>query len=113
MKRAHIIIGLVIGIMIGTLGGWFLARERARAAIIGGPDSDNYPPALAAIAEARARLLAGDANVLKHLSEAEAQIRQAQQWTRKFLGQQDSATSGSQPIRTETNRTSPAAGSRR
>lgn len=89
MKPSQIMIGLMIGIVLGTMGGWLLAREQARAAIIGGPDSDNYPQALVAIAEARAKVQVGDTNVLMHLDEAEAEIRQAQQWTRRFIGQQD------------------------
>ncbi len=87
MKPAPIIIALLLGILIGALGGLFYARAHARAAVIGGPDSDNYPPALAAIAEAKAKLLAGDKNVIEHLDEAESEIKQAQEWTRRFLGQ--------------------------
>jgi hypothetical protein len=91
MKPVQIFIGLIIGIVLGLLGGWNLDRERAIAAIIGGPDSDNYPPALAAIAEARAKIQAGDTNILTHLDEAAEEIKKAQLWTRRFIGQKDEA----------------------
>ena len=113
MKPAQIILGLLIGIVLGALGGCFLAREQARLAVIAGPDSDNYPPALAAIAEAKTKIQSGDTNVLDNLNEAQSQIFRAQQWTSRFLGQQDGVANGSQPIRSETNSTSGAAGSRR
>jgi hypothetical protein len=106
-------IGLMIGIVLGLLGGWLMAREQARVAIIGGPDSDNYPQSLSAIAEAKAKIQAGDTNILTQLDKAEAEIRQAQQWTRRFIGQPDGAASGSQMIRPETSSTSTAAGSHR
>ncbi len=106
-------LGVVVGLLLGALGGYFVAREQARVALIGGPYSDNYQPALAAIAEAQAKIRSGDTNVLESLNVAQDQIEQAQQWTRRFLGQPDGAANGSQPIRSETNSTSGAAGSRR
>jgi hypothetical protein len=79
--------GLVIGVAIGAVGGWFVASLRARVAMLSGPYSDNYGPALAAIAEAKAKLQAGDTNVAEQLKAAEAEIRAAQDWSRRFLGE--------------------------
>ncbi len=105
---------LVIVAIAGGLIGYLIAREQARVAVLSGPYSDNYEPALLAIGEAKAKLQAGDTNVFKNLNEAEIQIMQAQRWTRRFLGQPDSATNRSQPIRSDTNATpSAAAGSHR
>ncbi len=87
MKPAQIILSFLIGIMLGAFGGYLFERAAARAAVMSGPDSDNYGPALSAIGEAKAKLQAGDTNVFKKLGEAESHIRQAQRWTREFLGQ--------------------------
>jgi hypothetical protein len=104
---------IILGVLIGAVGGWLVAREQSRVALIGGPYSDNYQPALAAIAEAKSKIQSGDTNVVENLNVAQVQIEQAQQWTRRFLGQQDGAPNGNQPSRSETNSTSSAAGSRR
>ncbi len=103
------LLGLVLSAIIGAVVGSYVAREQTRAALIAGPYSDNYPPALAAIAEAKARIQSGGTNVLDNLNVAQDQIEQAQQWTRRFLGQKDVAANRSQPLRSETNRTSSAA----
>jgi hypothetical protein len=43
MKPAPMFVSFAIGIVIGVLVGFFFAWQQARVAIIGGPDSDNYP----------------------------------------------------------------------
>ena len=83
-----ILVSFAIGVVIGAAGGYVLAWQKARAAVIGGPYSDNYPPALAAISEAKTKLQSGDTNVLENLNVAQEQIQQAQQWTTRFLGRQ-------------------------
>src|SRR5436309_11190311 len=99
------LLGLVLSVMLGASGACYAAREQARLALIAGHYSDNYPPALAAIAEAKAKIQAGNTNVLENLNVAQDQIEQAQQWTRRLLGQQDGPANGSQPVRSETNST--------
>ena len=99
-------IGILFGVVLGALVGWLLARQQARAAVMSGPFSDNYGPALSAIAEARAVIGTGDVNILKHLDTARVEIERAQKWTERFLGQPASAANGSQPVRFETNSTS-------
>ena len=61
--------------------------QQARVAVLSGPYSDNYGPALSAIADAKAKLQAGDTNVMEQLHTADVQIRAAQDWSRRFLGQ--------------------------
>jgi len=104
---------LILAAAIGALVGWFFSRHLAHMAVVSGPYSDNYGPALSAIGDAKAKLQSGDTNVLPELSKAEDQIRQAQQWSRKFLGEPEGAANRSQPVRSETNPTSSAAGSGR
>ena len=113
MKPSQIIFGLLIGILLGGPAGYLLAREQARAAIVAGPDSDNYPPALAAILEAKERIRSGDTNVIGYLDVAQSQIEQARLWTRRFIGQQHGSANVSQPVRSETNRTASTPGSQR
>ena len=112
MKLGQIIFGFAIGVLLGGLGGCLFERELTRNALIAGPYSDNYLPALAAIAEAKAKIQSGDTNLIEHLDVAREQIEHAQQWTVRFLGQKDDAAMLSQPGRFETNRTPSAAGSR-
>jgi hypothetical protein len=88
MRLRGIILALLVGSVVGGLGGFFIGREQARVAVLSGPYSDNYKPALTAIAEAKAKLQAGDTNVIEQLTAAQGKIEQAQQWTRGFLGQE-------------------------
>ena len=108
MKKGHF---LVIGVALGALLGWAAERHVVHWAVFTGPYSDNYGSALAAVEAARAKLQSGDTNLLGELKKAEEQIRQAQRWTREFLGEPDGAANRSQPIRAETNSASAAAGS--
>ena len=87
MSHARTFTGLLVGVVIGAAGGWFIASRQARLAVLSGPYSDNYGPALSAIADAKAKLHAGDTNVIEQLETADAQIRAAQEWSRRFLGQ--------------------------
>jgi len=87
MKPITIIIVFVIGLAVGFSAGSFLAGQHARSAILSGPYSDNYGPALSAIADAKAKMHAGDTNITEQLQTAETQIRAAQDWSRRFLGQ--------------------------
>src|ERR1051325_8154056 len=86
MKRIAIIIALSISLTVGFCAGSFFARLRARAAVLSGPYSDNYGPALAAIADAKAKVHGGDTKVLEPLQTAETHIQAAQTWSRRFLG---------------------------
>jgi hypothetical protein len=113
MKLAQILLGCSLGFVLGAWGGYRFAALRAETALIAGPASDNYPPALAAISEAKAKLASGDTNVIEQLQAAQNQIEKAQEWTRRFLGQPEGGANGSQPFGPETNRTPSAAGSRR
>lgn len=79
--------GFLVGIALGGTVGWLMATQQARVAVFAGPYSDNYGPALTAIAEAKVRLNPGDTDVLRHLVTAEDQIRAAQRWSEWFLGQ--------------------------
>ena len=92
MKPAWIILALLVGAAVGAPCGWLLARRQARAAVLCGPYSDNYGLALEAIAKAKAGLSPGDRAAALELGKAEAQIRQAQAWTQRFLGQETSSS---------------------
>ena len=88
MRPAQLLIAFVVGIALGGFGGSFLASQRARAAVLSGPYSDNYGPARSEITEAIAKLRAGNSSVIEHLTVADAQIERAQQWTKRFLGEE-------------------------
>ena len=88
MKPAQIIVSLILGFVLGALADSFMARERARVAVIAEPDSDNYRQTRSEIAEATAKLRSGNTNVIEHLTAADAQIEKAQQWTKRFLGRE-------------------------
>src|SRR5262245_53305211 len=77
----------IISLGIGLAVGLSLGRMQARAAIVSGPDSDNYRPARAEIQAAADKLPRGDTNIFEHLSAADDHIRQAQEWTKRFLGE--------------------------
>jgi hypothetical protein len=62
------------------------------------------------MADAKAKLLVGDTNILVDLGEGQAQIKKAQEWTRHFLGQPAALT---QPTRSQTSGTLATAGSGR
>lgn len=81
-------IAIIILFLTGLGAGWFIEAQRARVAVLSGPYSDNYGPALTAIADAKARLQAGDTNVMTQLQTAETNIQAAQTWSRRFLDQQ-------------------------
>ena len=85
MKPAAII-ALVLGLAVGFKAGSLLERQRARGAILSGPYSDNFIPALSAITNAKAKVDGGDSNVLEQLQIAETQIRAAVTWSRRFFG---------------------------
>jgi 3-deoxy-D-manno-octulosonic-acid transferase len=104
MKAAQITVAFIIGILIGAVCGNFLGRTSARVAVLSGPYSDNFQPALAALGEAKAKIQAGDTNVLNNLREAEAQIIQAQRWSERFVGNVKAAANSNQQMRSETNR---------
>jgi len=88
MAYARTFAGLLVGVAIGAAGGWFIASQQARVAVLSGPYSDNFGPALSAIADAKAKLRVGDTNVWEQLQAADAQIRAAQSWSQRFLGQE-------------------------
>ena len=113
MKAFWILLGCFVCLLLGAWGGYRLALVRTKTALIAGPASDNYPPALAAITEAKTKLASGDTNVLDQLQTAQEQIEKAQEWTRRFLGQQDGAANRSQPVQLGTNSTPLPAGSGR
>jgi hypothetical protein len=87
MKPVPITVTFLLGLVLGWFAGSFNAKQGARVAVLSGPYSDNYGPALSAIADAKAKLQAGDTNVMEQLQTADAQIRAAQDWSRRFLGQ--------------------------
>jgi uncharacterized membrane protein len=86
MTHVRTFAGLLVGIAIGVGGVWFVVRQQGRIAVLSGPYSDNYGPALSAIADAKAKLHAGDTNIIEQLQTAEIQIRAAQDWSKRFLG---------------------------
>lgn len=87
MKSARTFAALLVGIAIGAFAGWVVANLYARAVLISGPYSDNYGPARSEIAHALEKLRAGDTNIFEHLTGADDQIREAQEWSKRFLGQ--------------------------
>jgi len=87
MKPLALIIAIVTGLAVGFWTGSFHARQQAWAAVLSGPYSDNYVPALSAIADAKAKLQSGETNVMEQLQTAETQIKAAQEWSEHFLGQ--------------------------
>jgi hypothetical protein len=114
MQPRKIMLWLLAVVIAGAMGfavGCYTGQ--ARMALTAGPYSDNYPPALAAIAEAKVKIQSGNTNVLENLNVAQDQIEQAQHWTRQLLGQQDGAANRTPPAHSETNQTSSAAGSGR
>jgi hypothetical protein len=80
------ILAVLVGLIVGGVVGSFWARQQARVAVLSGPYSDNYGPARSEIAQAIDKLRAGNTNVIEHLSAADGQIRQAQEWARRFIG---------------------------
>jgi hypothetical protein len=78
---------LVAALAIGFLAGHGLAKTRARIAVLCGPYSDDYGPALKAISEAKAKITKGDNEITHELDQAQNHIQHAQDWTQRFLGQ--------------------------
>lgn len=86
---------LVVAIVVSFMAGYSLATSKARIAVLCGPYSDNFEPALAEIAAAKAKLAKGDTNVTKELDVVEGQLRRAKAWSEKFMS--PSSKSGSAP----------------
>ncbi len=89
MKPIAIIFTLVSAFAVGFLAASFFAAQRARVAVLAGPYSDNFRPARSEIAQAVAKLRAGDTNVIEHLTAADSQIERAEQWSKHFVGLKD------------------------
>jgi hypothetical protein len=95
MKTAQTLLSLIIAAAIGVLIGWFFANQRAKIAILSGPYSDNYVPALIEISRAKSKLLTGETNVMEHLDAAEFQIKAAQIWSKRFLNTSEGSNGAS------------------
>ena len=87
--KPNAIITLLIGLLVGFWAGSFFAGQRARAAVLSGPYSDNFGPARTELAQAITKLRSGNTNVFEHLTAADGQIERAQQWSRHFLELED------------------------
>jgi hypothetical protein len=74
MVQARAFASLVVGLAICAAGGWFIARGQASYAILMGPYSDNYGPALSAIEDCKAKLRAGDTDIKEQLQTAESHL---------------------------------------
>lgn len=92
MKPVPTTITLVIGLAVGFWIGSFLAGQRARVAVLAGSHSDNFGPALQALAHAKAKLRSGDTNVTQQLQAAETQIRAARDCLGVFSDKQMKVT---------------------
>jgi hypothetical protein len=84
-KEVAVVFGLIAAILLAYQVGYQMAWSQARGAILAGPSSDNYGPALRAISAAREKLHGDDQEARVELDKAQAQIEQAQRWTDKFL----------------------------
>jgi hypothetical protein len=88
VKVFLVCLGFLVAFVLGFWAGSLVGGARIRATVLAGPLSDNYDPALTAIQSARTKLKSGDSNIFEHLDEAEAQIRNAQNWAEHFIGEQ-------------------------
>ena len=84
-KEMAAVLGLIVAILLAYQVGYRMAWSQARGAIMAGPSSDNYGPALSAISAAREKLRGDDQEARAELDKAQAQIEQAQRWTDTFL----------------------------
>jgi hypothetical protein len=84
-KEVAGVLVLIATILLVYQVGYRMAWSQAQGAILAGPSSDNYGPALRAISAAREKLRGDDREVQEELDKAQAQIEQAQRWTDKFL----------------------------
>ena len=80
-------LGIFAALLVGAFIGGFVAKMQSRAAVLSGPYSDNFGPALRAIADAETKLHSGNTNVFAELDTVQTQIKQAEAWTKQFLGQ--------------------------
>jgi hypothetical protein len=84
-KELAAVLGLIVAVLLAYQVGYQMAWGQARGAILAGPSSDNYGPALSAISAAREKLRGDDKEVRAELDKAQAEIEQAQHWTDRFL----------------------------
>ncbi|WP_309720478.1 hypothetical protein [Armatimonas sp.] len=84
-KEMAAVLGLIVAILLAYQAGYQMAWSQARGAIMAGPSSDNYGPALRAISAAREKLRGDDQEARAELDKAQAQIEQAQRCTKTFL----------------------------
>ena len=86
MKSSSLLLGLISGLMIGAVAGSFITHQRNKVAVLSGPYSDYYPVARTEIASAINGLRSGNTNVLEHLVTVDRELKQSEEWTKRFLG---------------------------
>ena len=80
------VITTVVAFTLGLAIGWFVAYERAQVAILSGPYSDHYDPAISDLEKAMAALDGEDAEVREHIESAQEHIVASRDWARHYLG---------------------------
>jgi hypothetical protein len=80
---------LVVALAFGFGAGHYVAGTQLRilrASAMSGPLSDDFDPALNALAAARKKAAAGDNNIADELDLAERHIESAKRWMQHFAG---------------------------
>ncbi len=89
IKNAICCLSLFAALGVGFVAGQWRATLQARVDVLSGPYSDDYGPALEAIATAKEKLEAGDSEITAELDRAQFHIENAQRWARSFIDQED------------------------
>ena len=82
-----VIAAFAVGVFVGSAK----TELRYKTDVLSGPYSDDFAPALAAIDSAKAKVQAGDRNIIEELNTARNHLENAQSWAERFLGEPDAA----------------------
>lgn len=77
--------------------GHWLTKTGDRAAVLSGPYSDDYGPALRLVSQAKAKIATGDSSISQELDGIENHIERAQNWAYRFTSGTDDPFPRSEP----------------
>ena len=92
MKKIVWGLAFFLALFLSFWAGHRMAAWQARMAVVCGPYSDDYGPALEALDTAKAKLARGEVNVIQELDQAALHVKNARTWAEKFIGHSAAAS---------------------
>lgn len=86
MKSLKVTMIVISAFIVGTVGGAVFSMERAKLDVGANLYSDFILPARLELTAASNKLQAGDTNIAEHIQKAEQHMKDAEVWSREFIG---------------------------